>query len=193
VRQHGGEIAVSSTPGVGTSFRVSLPLETAVPLALNLGDPGVAPPGPAVQASGARVLVVDDEIIVRRLLQEILTVQFDCLVDVATQGLEALELLAEHDYALVVSDIRMPGMNGTELFLWLREAQPATARRLVLVTGHAGERHLEEEIAVWGVPVLLKPFTMERFAELYSPFLAASRSPAPAPVNRLATASVTQK
>ena len=119
--------------------------------------------------------------------------QFGCRVDVASQGLEALELLAEHDYALVVSDIRMPGMNGTELFLWLREAQPAAARRLVLVTGHAGERHLEEEIAAWGVPVLLKPFTIERFTELCSPFLSASPSPALAPVSRLATAGVTQK
>jgi CheY-like chemotaxis protein len=120
---------------------------------------------------GARVLVVDDEIVVARLMQEILVGRFGCRVDLASRGIEALERLTAERYSLVISDIRMPEMNGTELFLWLRETQPAMATRLVFVTGHAGEKHLEEEIAQWSVPVLMKPFTVARFAEVCGPFL----------------------
>lgn len=171
VRQHGGEITVESLVNQGTTFHVSLPLDTTTPMPFELTDLPSSTTATSRKSTGARVLVVDDELIVQRLMQEILTVQLGCQVDVATNGVEALELLTSARYTFVVSDIRMAGMNGTELFLWLREAQPALARRLVFVTGHAGERHLEEEIAAWGVPMLMKPFTVERFVELCAPFL----------------------
>lgn len=177
VRQHGGEITVKSSVNQGTSFHVSLPLDTSPPMALELTDQPPSAVSSQRKPAGARVLVVDDELIVQRLMQEILTVQLGCHVDVAANGVEALELLATEHYTFVVSDIRMTGMNGTELFLWLRETQPALARRLVFVTGHAGERHLEEEIAAWGVPVLMKPFTIERFVELCVPFLEFTPEP----------------
>jgi CheY-like chemotaxis protein len=70
----------------------------------------------------------------------------------------------------------MPDMSGTELFLWLREAQPAAARRFVFVTGHAGETHFEAEVAQWGVPVIAKPFTIAQLAATCLPFLQISGS-----------------
>src|SRR5581483_43605 len=141
----------------GAQFTVSLPTEPAAPGIE--ATPEAAPVIIAPTPRGARVLVVDDEPAVCRLLHEVLAAHFGCIVDVATNGVEAFELLAANRYALVLSDIRMPMMNGTELYLWLREAQPTTARRLVFVTGHAGEKYLEAEIAQWGTPVIAKPFT----------------------------------
>lgn len=174
IRQNGGEIGVESQPGAGARFAVSLPLETALPLALELGP---SPPTPFVlRASprGSRVLVVEDEVVVARLMHEIFHTHFHCEVDVASNGLAAFEKLADTQYALVISDVRMPEMNGTELYLWLREAQPATARRFVFVTGHAGEKHFEAEIAQWGVPVLAKPFSLAQLAAVCAPYLQSA-------------------
>ena len=176
VRQHGGDITVESQPQAGARFAVSLPLETAVPLALDFSTDAAAAPLPNPARTGARVLVVEDEIVVARLMQEIFQTKFGCHVEVVSNGLAALEKLAEERYTLVVSDIRMPDMNGTEFYLWLCEAQPAAARRFVFVTGHAGEKHLAAEISQWGVPIIAKPFTIDELTAACAPFLQGTVS-----------------
>jgi CheY-like chemotaxis protein len=117
------------------------------------------------------VLIVEDEEIVRSLLQELLRRHGVGRFTVAHNGAEGLAALAVADYDLVLSDIRMPVMNGTELYLRARESRPDLARRFVFVTGYPGGTHLEHEIAGWGVPLLAKPFTFERLSEACRPFL----------------------
>jgi CheY-like chemotaxis protein len=115
--------------------------------------------------------VVEDEVVIRRLLVELLSSRFGCRVEVAANGKEALDALDQGSYALVITDIRMPVMSGTELYLRLRESRPELARRFVFITGHAGDKQLEGEIAKWNVPVVAKPFTLERLAEVCGPIL----------------------
>ena len=122
----------------------------------------------------AKILVAEDEEVVRLLLQEMLRTSFKCRVHVAPNGAEALALVDQHAYDLVISDIRMPVMAGTELYLRLREIQPLLARRFAFITGHPGEQSLQEEIARWDVPVLAKPFEVGRLIELCRPLLARS-------------------
>ncbi|HYP16352.1 MAG TPA: ATP-binding protein, partial [Opitutus sp.] len=168
VRQHGGEIAVVSEPGAGSTFTVSLPLQTSAPL--------FAPPLPSEKPApempqGGRVLVVEDEVVVRRLMQEILCTRFGCQVDVASNGQEALAFVQQHRYALVLTDIRMPEMDGPGLYLKLRESRPELAGRLVFVTGHPGEKELEAQIEQWNVPVIAKPFSLSRLTDVCRPYL----------------------
>jgi len=173
VRQHGGEITAESQPGHGARFTVSLPLERtgpAVPPPLRGSSTWTTIAAP----SGTRVLVVEDEEVVRRLLQELLRTQFGCVVDLVANGAEALAAMEREQYALVLSDIRMPGMSGTDFYLRLREIQPHAARRFVFITGHPGEQHLEAEIAKWNVPVIAKPFTLPRLAEVCGPFFRSA-------------------
>jgi len=117
------------------------------------------------------VLVAEDEVVLQRLLQEILATQFGCRVDVVSNGVEALTAVERADYAMILSDIRMPVMQGIEFYLRLRDVRPELARRFVFVTGHPGDNRLEAEIAQWNVPVIAKPFKLARLAEVCGPFL----------------------
>jgi CheY-like chemotaxis protein len=146
--------------------------ETAMPFAPG-GSTSIPLQGPS-SAGDRHVLVVEDEPDVRRLIEIIISTRFGCSVDTVSHGVDALENLATRHYTLVISDIRMPTMSGTELYLWLREAQPVTARRFVFVTGYPEDNCLGIDIAGLRIPVLLKPFTVERLCELCAPFLATA-------------------
>jgi CheY-like chemotaxis protein len=135
---------------------------------------------PAFAPSGApagRVLVIDDEPLAACLMREMLQGHFECAVDVVPDGVAAFELLARNRYALVVSDLRMPEMNGAELYLWLREAQPATARSFVFVTAYAEERPFDLDLTQWGVPIVPKPFTLDRFLNTCRSYLTTPATP----------------
>ncbi len=172
VRQHGGEIRVESQPGVGTRFTVSLELKAETLFRLSPFETVPAALVPA-RTSGIRVLVVEDEVVLRRLLQEILRSRFGCNVEIATNGVEAMAAIEKTAFDLVLADIRMPEMSGTELYLRLRESRPELARRFVFVTGHPGENALAAEIAKWNVPLIAKPFTLAQMTEVCGPFLQA--------------------
>jgi signal transduction histidine kinase/CheY-like chemotaxis protein len=173
VRQHGGDIAVESEPGRGAQFTVAFPFVVgdveSVPSAPERGP--LRRTGFGAKAERARVLVVEDEEVVGKLVQEVLRNGFGCDVDLAGNGSEALRCVIQNDYVLVVSDIRMPEMNGMEFYFHLRELRPELASRLVFVTGHAGDKAMEEEIGRWSVPLVAKPFTPRRLVEVCSPFL----------------------
>ncbi|MDF3057673.1 MAG: hybrid sensor histidine kinase/response regulator [Rariglobus sp.] len=175
VRQHEGEIAVESTPGMGARFTVTFPQDMGAP-PLFLPGPEERPPSRTTPArwGDQRVLVVEDEEVLRLLLQEMFSVQFGCRVDVAPNGVEALAAVRRETYALVISDIRMPMMSGTDFYLHLRETHPALARRFVFITGHPGEKALETQITEWNVPVIAKPFQLSRLIEICGPFLEIS-------------------
>lgn len=171
VRQHSGDIVVESELGAGAKFMVSIPCDEPLIQAAFILEPPGQPGGKFAVSHGLRVLVVDDEMVIRHLVQEVLRARFGCEVDTVQSGPEAIERLASQKYSLVISDIRMPEMNGTELFLRLRETQPALARRFILLTGHLGDKVLESDIAQWGVPLLRKPFSIGELTETCSPFL----------------------
>lgn len=169
VRQAQGDISVESMPGEGATFTVKLPCVAGIPAAAAKDEAvRVRATGPA-----PRVLVVDDEDVVRLLLQKLLRVCFGSEVDLAANGADALALACKNPYKLVISDIRMPVMTGPELYLRLKESNPDLARQFVFITGHPGSQSLHEDIAHWNVPVLAKPFTAANLAEVCAPLLGA--------------------
>jgi len=119
ITNHGGGVAVSSQPGVGTSVRIYLPAEKRIADVAGLE---------ADDLRGTQtILVVDDEDLVLTMGQAILsTYGYDVLL--ANSGQKALDILSEKDRQihLVITDLVMPGMSGRELVEQIKHFSPET-------------------------------------------------------------------
>jgi PAS domain S-box-containing protein len=154
VEQHGGHIDVRSSPGDGTTFRISFPLASATDAA----EPPASAPSPAqVQPPRPlRVLAVDDELMMTRAVARVLKPSGH-LVSVAASGEEALEKLAEQQFDVVLSDMGMgPGMNGWELAEAVKQRWPNV--RFLLATGWGAAIDPDEARSRGVEAVLSKPY-----------------------------------
>ncbi|MDC0677319.1 MULTISPECIES: response regulator [Sorangium] len=112
---------------------------------------------------GKRVLVIDDEEGMRVTLAASLELEGYEVVE-ARDGIHALELVRQQAFTLVISDIRMPGLNGVETFRELKRIQPELT--VVLMTAFALEKLIEEAIAEGVYTVIHKPFSMDHLARI---------------------------
>lgn len=103
------------------------------------------------------MLVVDDEPDIRETLAEILE-HYGFLVDIAANGQEALARIEDNAYDGILSDIRMPGLNGMEFYRRLRSCNPDLADRFVVVTGDDLSGSVRAFLDETGVPFIEKPF-----------------------------------
>jgi len=103
-----------------------------------------------------RLLVIDDDPALLMALPDTFRSRLHgCLVDTATTPNKALQLVNENPYDAIISDIRMPGMDGVALTLKMREVQPNTP--VILITGH-GENGLRSKASAAGAfAFLTKP------------------------------------
>lgn len=130
VKDIGGDLTVESEMGVGTTFRVSLPVAKAE------ATDGIAAAPVAPAARRGRILLVDDEEMVIRVLTRILSQGNDVV-----STLEAKEALAlcerGEKFDLILCDLMMPIMTGMELYHDLVRVAPDQANRMIFVTGGA--------------------------------------------------------
>jgi two-component system NtrC family sensor kinase len=113
----------------------------------------------SVLGSCPRVLVVDDEPIIAQLIADVLSGD-GYEVDTAPDGLAALELIGRRAYDLVLSDLRMPELDGLGLYRELQQSRPDLARRFVFITGTSEHTDYQGLIVDIAAPVLTKPFDM---------------------------------
>ena len=127
----GGRITVSSQPGIGTRFHLSLPFDAGVlPASREITAPAPTRTGPAALAR-ARILVVEDNPVNQLVAAEMLK-RLGLHADVAGDGAEALAALERLPYDLILMDCQMPVMDGFEATRRLRERQ-TTERRLPVI------------------------------------------------------------
>jgi len=105
-----------------------------------------------------RILIVDDEEVVRTNIAEFLESQ-GYVVGCAADGRIALEQLLEEDYALVVTDIRMPEMDGIELLKRIVDERPETS--VLLMTAYASVETVIDSLRLGAYDYLLKPVVFE--------------------------------
>ena len=151
-KQSGGEIAVESTLGKGTTFTIYLPQVESVEPAVEVeSSQGL------FDGEGLNVLVVEDNISLGQFAIEMLT-DLGFLPVLACDAQAALSLLADdaHHFDVVFTDVVMPGMSGTELAQAVRSLYPDLP--LVLTSGYS---HVLAQNGTYGFELLHKPYSME--------------------------------
>ena len=118
-----------------------------------------------------RALVVEDEPVIGRLCQRILTAEgFD--VDIAMNGLIAKKMADDKSYDLCVTDIRTPDMNGIQLYEHLEQEHPELARRVIFTTGDVMSASIAQFLKEARRPFLPKPFTRDELKRAIGEALA---------------------
>jgi PAS domain S-box-containing protein len=169
VESHGGTIAVEDAEGGGARFVVRLPRGQA-------GPPAAEPAAAEVPASPVPprpILIVDDEIAIAEMLAEILTGAGHS-VEIATSGKAALDCIDRRRYDLVVSDLRMPDLDGPGLYQALRERDPGWPERMVFVTGDALSAAAGAFLDRTWRPCIEKPFDTGEVRRVVAEVLAAA-------------------
>ena len=170
--EHHGRILYDRSSLGGAAFHLEFPVVTLAAGPVPEHTPLPAPP--AAPAS-ARVLVLDDEQSIAELLAEMLDAlghqPVVCLNPVA-----ALEMLQARPFDLVISDFRMPDMNGEQFHQALAKINPALARRVIFLTGDVVNEETQHFLATTGNPHLDKPFQLARLEAVIAEVLSARTS-----------------
>jgi DNA-binding NtrC family response regulator len=106
------------------------------------------------------ILIVDDEPAQRLLLSQALNKEYT--VTAAATGIEAKQLLGQRSFDLVITDQRMPGMNGIDLVRWVRERMPEIP--IVVLTAHGSVETAVEAMKLGAQEYLTKPEELRQVA-----------------------------
>ena len=146
IAQSGGGIFVDSTPGLGTTFKIFLPVTIEQAATKDFDDASLDPRG------SETVLLVEDEVLVRSIAALALTRKGYQVLE-AANGLEAIGLVNEHGshIDLIVTDVVMPGMSGPE---FIRQIRRTWSPKVLFMSGYSDLYQNE----LMGEPFLHKPF-----------------------------------
>ncbi len=145
VKAHQGTITFKSKVGKGTIFQILLPS--------------------VVKRKPFRIMVVDDDPLIRELLRDVLVQHRPYIVEEASNGIEACIRLGANRPDLLVMDLFMPEMNGIEVCRVLKNDPVLSDMNVMIITGHEGHP-LVADISQFGfIDILYKPFDLEDFVK----------------------------
>ncbi|UCH38639.1 MAG: response regulator, partial [Gammaproteobacteria bacterium] len=162
-----GELEIDSDPGVGSTFWVKLqttrvegPVED--PTRVDLTVTSITEPGDA----SVRILVAEDNLI----NQELMAAQLEVLgyqADFVENGMQALEMWRQQDYGLLLTDIRMPEMNGYDLVREIRQIDQQRQSRtpIIAITANALEADVEKCFSAGVDDLIPKPIELEQLRD----------------------------
>jgi signal transduction histidine kinase/CheY-like chemotaxis protein len=160
IKAHQGTITVSSQQGTGTQFRILLPGRPDLTTSERMQ---ALEPRKEVDLAGLRILLVDDEPLVRETMSELLTLH-GAEVRTAVDGDEGFDLWRQHRFDLLVTDQRMPRCTGLELIARIRAGGGTLPALIVSGYGMEGMREIQEQDP--RLRVLGKPFETSRLLGL---------------------------
>lgn len=174
VKNHGGTVSVYSEPDHGTTVKIMLPFGSEVPV------PEPSPPGEAVEVGNLRILVIEDEAIVRNSLREVLETNGHEVVE-ATDGREGLELYRQRGdkIDLVILDLVMPEMNGRDCFRELKMVDPDVT--VLLSSGYSINGEAQELLSEGVAGFIQKPFKLRELLRTISGVIGSQNKKPPGP------------
>jgi signal transduction histidine kinase/CheY-like chemotaxis protein len=182
VREHGGNVQLSTPPGGGAAFSIELPALAVAPVwketdslasrpvrsvlvpSDSSSDGSHLQPPRTPGGEPGRVLVVEDEPTVARLIADVLEEE-GLRVDVILDGREALERARRETFDLVICDMKMPGIDGQHFYNSLARAGSPLTERFLFVTGDIIAPATHEFLARNHLPHVAKPFRVEELTE----------------------------
>jgi len=170
IREHEGSINVRSQPGQGATFIIELPIISGQ--GQNATDTNRQPVvRPATDGLSQRILLVDDEPLILDLLLQFLEGQgYQC--ELATSGITALEKIREKNYDLIISDYRMPEMDGQKLYQEIARCKPSLVKKIIYTTGVTVGGEAREFFDQINCLYLSKPFDLAEIQQVIEESLA---------------------
>jgi len=111
------------------------------------------------------ILIVEDEAAIGEFCHRVLS-QHGFKADIAANGKIAQQMIEKKEYDLLLVDIRMPVMDGVELYRWLNEQRPQIASRVIFTTGSVMGQDTKDFLSSTGKPFLPKPFSSDELIGL---------------------------
>ena len=163
VTEHGGTIEMASPDEGGAVVIVEIPIVSRS--LWKDADDASAENEQAAPPQGRRILIVDDEKSIRETLHGIFTSN-GFSVETARDGREALDLLDKEKFALLVTDVKMPGYGGTDLYENVQKKHAYLKDKVIILTGDVFSQDVKDFLARSGCPYVLKPFEPKKLLEL---------------------------
>ena len=156
VKNHNGFIDVESEEGVGTKFTIYFPATTEKEI-IKQWETSITPTG-----NNELILIIDDDKNIRDLLEDLL-VNNGYRAASASNGEEGVKLFNKfkEDVSLIILDLVMPGMNGEEVFIKLKELDPFV--KVIISTGYASEEQASRMLKQGAKGLLRKPYKASQF------------------------------
>ena len=121
-----------------------------------------------------KILLIDDEQIMLDAMHEILLMDGNYESDMKGSAREAILKLQQDTYNLIVSDIRMPGMSGYDLYEWVAKHKPEIVKKIVFTSGDPYDPETKKFLEKTHNPCLIKPFKVDEFLFLIAQTLKSA-------------------
>ena len=170
VKDHGGELYAWSTYGTGSTFTLELPIRHEI-------EPEAVQPVRSSESlclRGKQILVIDDEIHITELIFDVLARQ-GARIDLANNGLEALEQIKKKNYDVIICDQRMPGVSGQRLYRLVESLNSELRHRFLFVTGDVVNTQTKRFFTQAGVQYIRKPFRIQELIDAIEGLLSRSQ------------------
>ncbi|MDD3183499.1 MAG: ATP-binding protein [Alphaproteobacteria bacterium] len=154
---HGGHLTLEDTPDGGATFTITLPASTAVD---NETTEGRIAQHDSVKH--LKILLVDDEVELAQTLADLLEPDGHD-IDLAANGAIAIDKLRKTSFDVIISDLRMPVLDGPGLYAEMARSLPQYLNKIIYVTGDTLSTHVNAFLQETPVPVIEKPY---RFADV---------------------------